>query len=552
MLVSFEDEVFANQFKRHLSGLLPHSNYKENLFSYLIYELLRLINLDEMQWEYYVFMYILVNIKKVNTGFADLPIAVSKEMFSNVLEGVIPSIALYRNVEIKTLLAFEGISDNIALPDVLEQGYQIIYKRTSELYDECFELGVSSVDSINELPALRELLMQNVSSESLQFQQDILQGEIKRGRHTFSGPRGWVSFMKHTVAELDARLRENEESILMPSTVQEAIGVLEESNRLFVPIAEYGIPMLDNKTPILRHRLVCVCGKENVGKTAYAVDLASRLLVAGKKILFMSGETKPELVYTRIISSYIKKRFNKFITREHIANLASCSEEDQKLVKAALAIVTTGGRLMITPAFNYTTMGSELESLYRTEKFDAVFIDHTKALRGGVGMSEMDKVESIAIATRTFKLSNPVYVCVLSHLSSEAMSEVTKGKLVVSSPTRGSRILTQEADDIFILTQDEMLKKQRLLNLQVYKRRDAEILSGYIRLQCFFNVAHFSYDARFQDVEQTTEDQLVAKILNDNVVSTGDYVLSGDSFEEDVLEVYDEDEDGENLFEEDN
>lgn len=93
-------------------------------------------------------------------------------------------------------------------------------------------------------------------------------------------------------AEIDNRLSESESQNTMKiDSLEGSYELLRSLQDLLVPIADYGIPELDQYTPILRHRLVVVVGKENIGKTKFAIDKAVNVIMAGGKVAYMCGES---------------------------------------------------------------------------------------------------------------------------------------------------------------------------------------------------------------------------------------------------------------------
>ena len=136
---------------------------------------------------------------------------------------------------------------------------------------------------------------------------------------------------------------------------------------------------------------------------------------------------------------------------------------------------------------------------YEKYKCDAYIIDHSFALTGGYdGDNGKRNIDNLAKDARNFRKNYPVYLMVLSHPSSYAKEYLSKDKKVNYSATKGSQNLSTDADDVFVLRDNEVLQKEGLLAIENTKRRDASVIHDNIIMRKMFDVSHLEYDEKYQ------------------------------------------------------
>ena len=100
-----------------------------------------------------------------------------------------------------------------------------------------------------------------------------------------------------------------------------------------------------------------------------------------------------------------------------------------------------------------------------------------------------------------------------------AKDALTRGKAITQSPTKDSQTLSNEADEVFILRDNETLQKQELLILQNYKRRDAARVLDDIYLRKRFEVSALIYDESQQALDSVmnlSRQQAIADLMADS------------------------------------
>lgn len=505
-----EDEELQEVVKKFISALLPHKNYDPVFFGPNLQGIFKFIHLDEFNMEYYVILKVLNDLNSIRAVTENYIPRLSKDTFDGILTSSIVEGILNPVVGIKDWLEYEHLNSNLSIETVKQDACQKLYARCIELYDECLSLEVASSNALDYLPALQSAFLAHVENQALITQAKIVQSSVRIGRKSFSGASDWLDFTSSITSEISSRLQiAADDSAICIDSVAKANEMLKGLKESYIPIANYGIPEIDGvndqvKTPILRHRFVVVCGNENVGKTMFAKDQATNVLLAGGRVLYMCGENTKQKMYCEILINYIYKKYQCFILPQHINDIDSCPENIRKIIKMAMAEIVETKNLILKESYNYATVYEELRSDYDKYQPDAYFIDHSYALSGGYnGDSGKQNVENLAKAVKEFRKQYPVYVMVLSHLSTTAREAIAKGRMIEMFPTKGSQNLSADADDTFVLRDDETLRKQGLIALENTKRRDQGRIHNFIILKKLFEVSHFEYNERYQATESS-------------------------------------------------
>ena len=494
-----EDEVLQESLEKIASGLVPHEDYSPEYFVDILYGIHKYIKLNEMSGEYYVLFSLFNQINKIIVTAKSYTPEVSKDVLTTALTANIVDLVRKPEVRMSEIMELEGADSNLAIETNLGHACRILNRRTVELYDRLIDLKTASDSALSYLVALKGSFVSHIAENSINIQARILDEGLKINRRKFVGAEGWLTYIGELYGHLELRLRDEDEQGININSIETSAKLLDKLVDLFQPLAEYGIPPLDNGTPILKHRLVIICANENVGKTKFCVSTAVNVMREGKRVVYMCGETERARTYAQILSNYIYKEFGICITEQMIAKREELPEDKRKLVNIASATLAEQDILRLEKSFNYDTLYADLQKIYNEKAFDAVIIDHSFALRGEG--SDYEKVNKLAVDLREFKNDYPVFTLVASHLSALAKDQVIGKGEVESSPTKGSGTLSAEADEIFVLLTNKTLEKENLIALQNYKRRGVARITDLIKLRKKFSVSEFIWDAKIQGME---------------------------------------------------
>lgn len=495
-----EDEELRGVVNTFISALLPHENYDPSMFTTTLATLQKYIKFDEFRMEHRLLIIALVELGKIKIAIETAEPRLTRQTFEKILEASIMDAIVRPELGVFEWLKYEGLNTNLAIPTVKEDACQRVCGRALDLYDECYEMQQSSVDVINHEPELKAAFIAHTSVQCINFQSEILQGEASLGRKRYRGAVDWLQYTKKMTAEIEERVSSaDSEKVLRLDSIEGSYKLLSDLSELLVPIADYGIPELDQFTPIMRHRLVVVVGKENIGKTKFAIDKAVNVIRVGGHVVYMCGESEKATVFADIMINYIFKEFGIIVRSEHLAAPSMCPDDVRKVIGMAVETVISKGGLTLCDSFNYDTLRSELDTLYENCKFDLVVIDHSCALSGTTGDGSLKaKIDKLAYDCRDFKKAYPVCVMVTSHPSVASKETAKNDRTTNDSPTKGSQNLSTEADEVFYLRDNDTLVKQNLVMLENTKRRNAGRVTEPIVLQKRFDVSAFIYSPDLQ------------------------------------------------------
>lgn len=500
-----DDEDLQKVVNQFISSLLPHEEYNYEFFSTNLQYVFHYIKLEEFSMEYYVLLKILSDLEKIKSSYESYVPQLTRETLENVLEISIADSILSPQIGIKEWLVYENLNSNLEIESVKQDACQKLYSRCIDLYDTCFAMKEPSEQILNKVPALKSAFTSHVANQSLIAQANIIQGSMRIGKKTYTGIQDWLDYNTQANIEINDRLRAaSEDMIVTVDSLEVSSKLLSSLKKQFVPISYFGIPQIDGDdvnagTPLLQHRFITVVGNENVGKTMFAKDQATNAILAGKKVLYMCGENAPNKMYCEILINYIYKKYNYFVLPAHIQDLALCPDNIKKVINLAAAELFETGNLILRESYNYDTLYSELVSDYDRYKPDLFIIDHSFALAGGWnGDNGKRNVDLLARDIKDFRKKYPVCCLVLSHPSTYAKACLDSDKPIEQSPTKGSQNLSTDSDDVYVLRDNTVLKKEGLISIENTKRRDAPVIQDRIILKKMFEVSHFVYDEKYQ------------------------------------------------------
>ena len=500
-----EDEELQGVLKQFLSGLLPHENYDSAHFSSILQSVFKYIHLEELSMEYYVLFKILTDLNKIKSLHADYVPSLTKATLDSVLVTSIGDEIRNPQLGVKEWLLYEHLETNLEIETVRQEACTKLYNRCMGLYDECFKMAESSASVINHLPALKAAFIAHVCNQSLNAQARIIQGSYRLGRREFTGYSDWLQYSSRMVSDINNRINEaDEDNIIHLDSLDKASVLLQSLKSMFIPLAKYGIPEIDGKdaysgTPMMRHRLVTIVGNENIGKSMFGKDKAVDLILAGNRVLYMCGENAQNKMLSEILVNYIYKKYHYFVTPNHIQDIENCPEHIRKVINLSMAELVDNKSLILRDSYAYDTLYTELVTDYEKYQCDAFIIDHSFALTGGYdGDNGKRNIDKLAKDLKQFRKCYPVYVMVLSHPSTAAKDAIARDKGIEYSSTKGSTNLSTDSDDVFVLRDNEILRKEGLIAIENVKRRDANRINDKIILNKMFAVSHFEYGEEYQ------------------------------------------------------
>ena len=420
--------------------------------------------------------------------------------------------------KVKSWMLTQGGEFDYSNPENLANCRILLYNATLDLYDECMAMEVSSDDySILSL-ALKNAFKANAITESIKTEFEILSMGATVGGRVLRGADGVIEFRRMFTSEFNNRLNvASDEALVLDSLekISEVNSKAKLQNEIF---CNYDIPQLDDMTPIMSSRLICIAADPGVGKTSFCCYLSSKAVFEKhKKVVYMCGETPKNKIKDKIISNHIKRAYDTYVTPAHISGQLPVTDEVNRLINLADLELAENGGLILRDAFCYDTLYDDLKELYETTKFNIVFIDHSAALRPAPSSrlrTNKERIDEAVDQAKRFKNDYPVTIVFLSHLSSEGEKELKKFGRIKSSPTRDSGALAKDCDDLYILYDNDILSATGKKGLQTWKRRDGGLLKTDVILKFTPTVCEFTYKDEFQltDSDELRKEEALTQV----------------------------------------
>lgn len=540
MIIRFNEEL-KEVLDNLLSGMLPHENYDGSVLLDLEKIILRYIRIEEMDLEYLVFMNIINSIKKVYLG-VDIKFMpkITKDSVDLILQNDLVRFVSTEGYKYKSWFEMRGVPYDFSNEMNIELASSKLYSEVIDLYDRCFDKAIPSAEALSYSVAYRAAFLDSISESTVTTQAEILRNGIWYKGSYYKSSEDWVKYMDMFISDLNGRLNDDLVSEAKAiNTLERGLSMLHKASEARKPISTFGMPPIDDFVPIVSNRLTVICSKEGAGKTTYCTYLSNNIIRDGKKVLYMTGESTDDEIYVPILQNFIYKKFGAFVSQYDIINHEKAPEEIQKIINLGVASLAESDCYHDRSAYTYETVYQELVADYEKYRFDVVIIDHSANLiSNGKLKTEKEQIDALAVALRNFKNRYPVSIIVPSHFSTNAQNELTRfGRIYDNSPTRGSSVLSKEADDIFILMVNEKLEKQSMRAFSVFKRRKASKANiGTIMMKVLFNCGEWVYDPKLQSNDGFDELEVSAAIDNiESVYNDGDDMFGEEDVEIDLF-----------------
>lgn len=520
MVLDFKDEQLCDHLNHVLSGLLPHDHYQPETFGLLYPAVSLVLPLKETRGLYFAMYTVFEKFFKLQSAMEEgtYQVNIARDRFIAALSNNLPDLILEPQMEVAEIMSEEGKPSDITIPTVQTDAMQVIFEKTMNLYDTCFDLEQSYEDSMAYIINLRDSMKANIIDTGIKMQRAIIATGYKYGGHTYRGTSGWIAFSQQLVrevSEVDAAMSDD----LKCDNLEMLVDIERRNIAMAEGIAEYGIPQLDDRTPLLLHRFVVLVARENVGKTQVVTHLIASVIRAGGKPYFACGESQPNAMFLRVVSSYIYQEYGMYFNEVDLIGegLESLDPEDRQIVQTAKARCASSG-MIISNSLEYDNVTATFTRAHR-DGCNAFFIDHSQSLRGRKGRKIGDLVTNLALDCREFKNNFPVYIMLTSHPSTNLKDILQKGsdKDFQQSPTAQSSAPSQEADELFILNDTDYYRKQNILQWIVNKRRGAPKPQPFF-IKKLFHVAAYQYDPNIQggDTMESSELDDTLSMINSN------------------------------------
>ena len=227
-----------------------------------------------------------------------------------------------------------------------------------------------------------------------------------------------------------------------------------------------------------RGNLIIVGGRPAMGKTAFALSIASNLAIHKKRnVVFFSVELSKEAVVSRIIATKSQIDFTHFrtgqLSDEEWNRLCKCAEE---LGKSRLIVDDT-------PEITIDEICDRCLQLKELKSVDIVLVDYLQIVSAGQ-KAESRQLEVEYIVRKLKKLAKEINVPILVISQLSRAIEQRSDKHPMLSDFRETSAIEQEADTVMFIYRDDYYckdsKYRGLAEIMVEKNKTGNLGSVYL------------------------------------------------------------------------
>ena len=242
-------------------------------------------------------------------------------------------------------------------------------------------------------------------------------------------------------------------------------------------------------------QLITIAGRPGKGKSAFALQTADDLALAGERVLYFSLEMKSASLFARLLSRHSGIEANR------IKAVKINSDELPKLLHAQDLYRQNGKMIIYDVTYHISKLANVIRRECERERPRAIFIDYLQLIPGGEGNSQAERIGYI---TRTLKLlamqfSIPIFI--LSQLNRQI--EINNREPDLSDLRDSGRI--EEDSDVVVFLHSEKDDREKVKFI-IAKNRDGSV--GFVHL--YFNTRL----TVFQDYEQQIIDGPQVKVMD--------------------------------------
>lgn len=258
-----------------------------------------------------------------------------------------------------------------------------------------------------------------------------------------------------------------------------------------------GYKELDNVLHGLgRGSLIILAARPSIGKSTFALNIASNVAESGKKVAFFSLEMGYDQLVTKIFASESSINMDKII---------SGRMNENEMAK----LLVTKNKIGQFPIFFDDESTTELndirnkcQQLKREGQLDLIIIDYLQLLSVGDGnLNRVNEVGKISRGLKIMARNLDVPVIALSQLSRSVEKQERADKTPILSDLRESGSIEQDADIVLFLHREKNTEenaksfRSAKTDLIVAKNRNGETKT----IKLIFNGAHSKFSQSFDD-----------------------------------------------------
>lgn len=509
-----------------VSGLLPHKNFKSELFMEVLYNFFDIVKPEELYGFHLVVYRFLERSQKFAVLRKTTAFKLNLDNFERALSDSIELFLKSSEFDAEAFFSDYGLNFNLEIPKDLNAAVDSAYSIIVDHYKELFEMAFPTEDIPNELSTLSASLEFEYCILASQMGSELLlNGDTERGV-TITGPEIFKSSLRSMLDMIDLRFSVKEKTIFNKVTTLDSYQTREafmEKNKVqYSPIFTSHIDPIGQLCTYRTQDIVTIVANEGVGKTTYVVGDIYDAITQGKNVLGFTGESAQAKIVAMIEAIHVFKMFgirlssNEILDPSVIPDSAAYTKERIKeMIQAAKVDLYDNpayGKFSPANSFNYASFDDELAKEMQKMHHDVIVIDHVGAmdktltpkareLRLFDNKSRIDHL--MYMEDRLVKIYNCMFIN-LCHTNTETEKALSKDKGVGSRITAGSGDTSKYSTHIWLLSTNAELKRNNRLSVELNKVRDYEYIEPFI-IDREAMVPYFTYDPSHQYVTDDSD-----------------------------------------------
>jgi len=289
-------------------------------------------------------------------------------------------------------------------------------------------------------------------------------------------------------------------TVIIKDVVNEELAKLKdriENNQTFVGTSS-GFSDLDKVTAGFKPGdMIVLAARPGMGKTSFALNMATEMAKNGESILFFSLEMPREQLVNRIIASECSVNSRNFMTGKMEPDELNRLWHHIENVSQLPIFIDDSSMLSIS------SMRSKAKKLLAlNQKPKAIFVDYLQLMKSGINDdNRVRQIEDISRGIKLFAKDFEVPIIALAQLSRK-IEERSGKKVPMLSDLRDSGAIEQDADLVMFINREEMYDKEGgqkgLAEIHIQKNRHGSLgvvpMTFVAQYTKFSPIAPGSYD----------------------------------------------------------
>lgn len=487
------DDMQTEILYKIFSGLLPHENFDGRAANALQRKLFATLPFEEVYGVNYLFYRMLVNLDMIALTYEKERCGLTRDSFEASLQFSIRDAINRAEFDAVRLFMEYGKEFDLQNTNARDDAVDFVYSLAMETYDEIYDLKIPTDVAMSYVVPLRDSLRRAVIERSLRLEGLALDSKVVVNGKTYTGPDGVIALRKMNESEIVNRFSEDAMKSAQSELWADSYEAVKQYNRdntsPVMPLALFGYEPVDQLFPIRTQDIICLVADEGVGKTKLATDWIHTLIISGRNVLVICGETEVSKFYRTLQLNHISAVANISLTMDELMNREKIpheTEEDLEAIniriEAACEDLSSNpeyGKVLLRQNVSYEAFYDYVKSKTVKHKIDVIVVDHIGILnsdgsRTVDGFLDNEKKRIDWLFRQEDVLTKELNLCFINtvHLQNESSDKLNSGKKVGIRIGSGSRSTTKYATLAMLLYTTDELERQNIYILEFKKVRD--------------------------------------------------------------------------------